>query len=119
MAKPKRPPFAFPELESRGRRAILRSADEVSAELDALQERIEREGDDSSSDASKDRVKVTYRFQPEAVEAVEDIRRILRREHGVRKVNREDIAQAAVLEALRDLEENGNVSFLARLFGQK
>ena len=112
MAKPKRPNFAFPELEGRGRRAILRSADEVSAELDALEQQTSQE-----EDSPKERVKVTYRFRPEAVEAVEDIRRILRREHGARKVNREDIAQAAVMEALRDLEENGQTSFLARTFG--
>ena len=49
---------------------------------------------------------------------MEDIRRILRRQHGVRKVNREDIAQAAVLEALRDLETNGPSSFLAKEFGE-
>jgi hypothetical protein len=109
MAKSKRPAFVFPELESRGRRTILRSTEEVSAELSALQQ-VEEE--------PKERVKVTYRFQPEAVEAVEDIRRMLRRQHGVRKVNREDIAQAAVLEALRDLEANGASSFLAREFGE-
>ncbi len=113
MAKPKRPAFAFPELEGRGRRAILRSANEVSAELDALEQQ-----DAQDEGAPQERVKVTYRFKPEAVEAVEDIRRILRREHGVRKVNREDIAQAAVLEALRDLEAHGAESFIARRFGQ-
>jgi hypothetical protein len=115
MAKPKRPAFAFPELEGRGRRAILRSADEVSAEITALAERVETADDDSA----KERIKVTYRFKADAVEAVEDIRRILRREHGVRKVNREDIAQAAVLEALRDLEENGAASFLVRHFAKE
>ena len=109
MAKSKRPTFQFPELESRGRHTILRSPEEVMAELDVLQ-RAEEE--------PKERVKVTYRFQPEAVEAVEDIRRILRRQHGVRKVNREDIAQAAVIEALRDLETNGHASFLAKEFGE-
>lgn len=107
MANPKRPVLKFPEFENRGRRTILRSKDEVAAELDAL---------DKVEEDPKDRVKVTYRFQPEAVEAVEDIRRILRRQHGVKKVNREDIAQAAVLEALRDLEANGESSFLVREF---
>ena len=48
-----------------------------------------------------------------------EARRILRRQHGVRKVNREDIAQAAVLEALHDLEKNGHASFLAREFGER
>lgn len=109
MAKSKRPTFVFPELENRGRRTILRSTEEVSAELNAL---------DHAPEAPKERVKVTYRFQPEAVEAVEDIRRILRRQHGIRKVNREDIAQAAVLEALHDLEKNGRSSFLARQFDE-
>jgi len=107
MAKPKRPVLSFPEFENRGRRTILRSKEEVTAEMNAI-ERIAEE--------PKERVKVTYRFQPEAVEAVEDIRRILRRQHGVKKVNREDIAQAAVLEALRDLEANGASSFLVRGF---
>ncbi len=106
----KRPNFVFPELESRGRRTILRSAEEVQAELDALSRQ-----DDIALDA-KERVKVTYRFRADAVEAVEDIRRLLRRKHGVRKVNREDIAQAAVLEALRLLEEYGANCFLVKQF---
>ena len=106
MAKAKRPVFIFPELETRGRGAILRTNEEVAAEIDALQE----------AEEPKERIKVTYRFPPEAVEAVEDIRRILRRQHGVRKVNREDIAQAAVMEALRDLEERGDSSFIVREF---
>ena len=109
MAKAKRPVFIFPELESRGRHAILRTTEEVSSELDALAE----------AEDAKERIKVTYRFRADAVEAVEDIRRLLRREHGVRKVNREDIAQAAVLEALHDLETNGHASFLAREFGER
>lgn len=110
MAKPKRPVFVFPELEGRGRHTILRSPEEVSAELDVLQE-------SEDAEEPKERVKVTYRFRPDAVEAVEDIRRILRRQYGVRKVNREDIAQAAVLEALRRLEEEGDGSFLVQEFG--
>lgn len=105
----KRPTFVFPELESRGRRTILRSAEEVQAELDTLAQRAEETEE-------KERVKVTYRFRPEAVEAVEDIRRLLRRKHGVRKVNREDIAQAAVMEALRLLEESGANCFLVKEF---
>ena len=108
MAKAKRPVFIFPELESRGRRTILRSNEEVAAELTQLQE--------AEAEENVERVKVTYRFRPDAVEAVEDIRRILRRQHGVRKVNREDIAQAAVMEVLRQLEADGDASFLARQF---
>ncbi len=111
MAKAKRPVFAFPELESRGKGAILRSPAEVEAEVAALEAASRPPEDDAA-----ERVKVTYRFRPDAVEAVEDIRRILRRQHGVRKVNREDIAQAAVLEALRALEAEGPDSFIARRF---
>ena len=107
MARSKRPVFIFPELESRGRRTILRTNEEVAAEIEALRD---------AEEEPQGRVKVTYRFRPDAVEAVEDIRRMLRRQHGVRKVNREDIAQAAVLEALRDLEERGDASFLVRQF---
>ena len=106
MAKAKRPGFIFPELENRGRHAILRSTEEVSAEIEALAE----------AEEPKERVKVTYRFRADAVEAVEDIRRILRREYGVRKVNREDIAQAAVLEALKQLESEGDACYLVGEF---
>ena len=84
MAKPKRPVFIFPELESRGRRAILRTTEEVSAEIDAP----------AAAEEPKERVKVTYRFRADAVEAGEDIRRILRRESGVRQVDRGAIPQA-------------------------
>ena len=112
MAKPKRPAFAFPELDNRGRRTILRSAEEVSAEIEVLEQQL---AEDRA--ASQERVKVTYRFRPEAVEAVEDIRRLLRRKHGVRKVNREDIAEEAVMDALRQLEELGTNCFLVRRFG--
>ena len=111
MVRSKRPTFTFPELEGRGRRTILRSAQEVSTELEALER---QQAEEAAS--QMERVKVTYRFEPAAVEAVEDIRRILRREHGVRKLNREDIAQAAVFEALRRLEEEGADSFLVKLF---
>jgi hypothetical protein len=107
MAKSKRPTFAFPELESRGRRTILRSTEEVTAELDALE---------AAEEEPKERVKVTYRFRTDAVEAVEDIRRILRRQFGVRKVNREDIAQVAVLQALKSLEADGARSYLVQEF---
>lgn len=107
MAKSKRPTFVFPELESHGRRTILRSTEEVTAELDALE---------TAEEEPKERVKVTYRFRPDAVEAVEDIRRILRRQFGVRKVNREDIAQVAVLQALKSLEADGARSYLVQEF---
>ena len=109
MARSKRPVFVFPELESRGRRTILRSTEEVSAELNALEAVDEKED-------VKERVKVTYRFRADAVEAIEDIRRILRRQYGVRKVNREDIAQVAVLQALKNLEAEGTKSYLVQEF---
>ena len=107
MAKSKRPAFVFPELESHGRRTILRSTEEVTAELEALE---------AAEEEPKERVKVTSRFRPDAVEAVEDIRRILRRQFGVRKVNREDIAQVAVLQALKSLEADGPRSYLVQEF---
>ena len=107
MAKSKRPAFVFPELESRGRRTILRTNEEVAAELDALE---------TAEEDIRERVKVTCRFRPEAVEAVEDVRRILRRQFGVRKVNREDIAQIAVIQALKSLENEGARSYLVQEF---
>jgi hypothetical protein len=110
MPKARRPNFSFPELENRGRKTILRSPEEVAAEIRAL------EHQEMDAAADQNRIKVTYRFKPEAVEAVEDIRRLLRRNYGVRKVNREDIAQAAVMKALQELEEAGADSFLVQQF---
>ena len=97
MARSKRPAFVFPELESRGRRTILRSTEEVTAELDAL-ETVEEEED------VKERVKVTYRFRPDAVEAVEDIRRILDVKDGLLAL--EDGTRQAIVSLMRDLRDN-------------
>jgi|TARA_B100001750_G_C15142331_1_gene415326 hypothetical protein len=113
MSKAKRPNFSFPELDSRGRGTILRTSEEVAAEVRALEQQ-EKEEEFAASD--RERIKVTYRFSPEAIDAVEDIRRLLRRNHGLRKVNREDIAQSAVIQALQDLEHAGAESFLAKHF---
>jgi hypothetical protein len=54
MAK-KRPPFSFPELEQRGRNAILRSADEVRAE-EALLSDAEASDDPSETTAPVEQV---------------------------------------------------------------
>ena len=107
MPPSKRPDFTFPELERRGRRAFLRPQAEVAAEMKALERQTQAQA------AAEERVKVTYRFSPEAVE---DIRRVLRRSHGVRKVNRERIAEIAVLEAPRELERSGANSPPAKRF---
>jgi hypothetical protein len=124
----KRPPLSFPELEPKGRRAILRSAEEVAAEEQMLETR--QAGDQSfhlssmtefqqttmpSSQNTGSRAgypKVTYRLNPEAVDAIEDLKRILRRQFGI-KASLEEIAEAAIMAAHQDLLENQLSSNLA------
>lgn len=62
--------------------------------------------------------KATYRLSPEALEAIEDAKRILRRQHSI-KVNLEEIAEEAILAAYRDLEKNKQASNLVNKFAGK
>jgi hypothetical protein len=56
--------------------------------------------------------KVTYRFHSEGKYAVEDMKTILIRKHGI-KASLEEIAEASILIAYEDLLENQNASKLA------
>ncbi len=56
--------------------------------------------------------KVTYRFHSEGKYAVEDMKTILARKHGI-KASLEEIAEEAILIAYEDLLENQNASKLA------
>jgi hypothetical protein len=56
--------------------------------------------------------KVTYRFHPEGKYAVEDMKTILIRKHGI-KASLEEIAEESILLAYEDLLENQNASKLA------
>jgi hypothetical protein len=56
--------------------------------------------------------KVTYRFHAEGKYAVEDMKTILVRKHGI-KASLEEIAEASILMAYEDLLENQNASKLA------
>ena len=56
--------------------------------------------------------KVTYRFHPEGKYAVEDMKTILIRKHGI-KASLEEIAEEAILLAYEDLLENQHSSKLA------
>jgi hypothetical protein len=56
--------------------------------------------------------KVTYRFHAEGKYAVEDMKTILVRKHGI-KASLEEIAEAAILITYEDLLENQNASKLA------
>ena len=57
--------------------------------------------------------KVTYRFHPEGKYAVEDIKSLLIRKHGI-KASLEEIAEECILIAYEDLLENQNASKLAK-----
>ena len=56
--------------------------------------------------------KVTYRFHAEGKYAVEDMKTILVRKHGI-KASLEEIAEASILMAYEDLLENQHASKLA------
>jgi len=56
--------------------------------------------------------KVTYRFHPEGKYAIEDMKTILIRKHGI-KASLEEIAEESILLAYEDLLENQNASKLA------
>jgi hypothetical protein len=56
--------------------------------------------------------KVTYRFHAEGKYAVEDMKTILARKHGI-KASLEEIAEEAILLAYEDLLENQHASKLA------
>ena len=122
----KRPPLSFPELEHRGAGAILRSAEEVQTEeamLARQQTGMPSENEPGSlagEAATETRAptsrtlypKATYRLRPETLEAIDDAKRILRRQYGI-KVSLEDIAEEAIMAAYTDLLDNQQTSMLA------
>jgi hypothetical protein len=114
----KRPKISFPELEPKGRHAILRTADEIAAEATMLANQqsstsVQRHSGDPESQQAIDSptTKVSYRIRPEAVDAVEDMRRVLSRQYRI-KASREKIAEAAILAAYEDLLDNQHASKL-------
>lgn len=59
--------------------------------------------------------KATYRVRDEAIDAVEDMKLVLKRQYGI-KALREEIVEEAILAAQRDLLALGEASFLVRSF---
>lgn len=62
--------------------------------------------------SSDDYTKVTYRLSNEAVRAAEDMKALLKRRYGFKRVNLEEVVEEAILAAQRDLEEHQAQSFL-------
>ena len=154
----KRASLAFPDQGPRGRRAILRTPEEVAEEQRILESQTSGVPESQSSgipeyqtsgkpvrqstkkparrdsgglgtqtkpqqqsDSRPDRsayTKVTYRISPDAAEAMDDARRALRRVHNI-KATLEEIAEAAILTACKELEQNKESSILvSRLSGK-
>lgn len=118
----RRAPLQFDELEPKGRGSILRSRAEVIAEQQRSGDpEIRKSGDPGSDQSSRESVdrstfmKATYRICPEANEAIDEIKRRLRKQMQ-RRVTYEEIAEVALLGALADLTENQTSSFLVRWF---
>lgn len=118
----KRTPLRFDELEPRGRGAVIRTREEIEAEDRILASQLSGKPETRSASNPDSRVsgfpaggsdvvnraqyeKVTYRISPDAVEAIDEIKRIMRRHHGV-KVTREEIAEVAILHALKECQDN-------------
>ena len=114
----KRPPLSFPELEHRGRGAILRTAEEVQAEQEMM---VSQDAGKPArqqatvGESQESRVKATYRISNEAAEAIEETKRLLRRKYQI-KVPVERIAQEAILAAYEDLVQNERDSMLVNKF---
>jgi hypothetical protein len=135
----KRPPLSFPELEHRGRGAILRSAQEVQAEQELLQA---REGKDDApsppetaevsaagAEARPDRAEdleairkavkqlgkeaAVYRFTPEEKKALRAIVYTYK-SRGIR-TSENEITRIAINFLVADYRENGQSSTLARV----
>ena len=115
----KRQPISFPELEGRGRKAILRSSEEVRADEQLLASQqasspaLQQAGIPASQlpPARSSYLKATYRLSQEAIEQIDDAKRLLRRQYGI-KASLEEIADCAIKAAYRDLQENQHASFL-------
>jgi hypothetical protein len=110
----KRNSLAFPDkADPQGRRAIIRSRDEIVADEEILASQTS--GDTELRNPGKpDRSafqKVTYRISPDAADAIYEARRALRRDHHIR-ASLEEIAEAAILAAYQDLSENKDDSSL-------
>ncbi|TAK36774.1 MAG: hypothetical protein EPO21_01560 [Chloroflexota bacterium] len=127
----KRPPLSFPELDPKGRRAILRSAEEVRAEEQALENHIAgmpARGQDNQQSIQYEVMpanqpassrsfypKATYRLDSDAIEAVDEIKRLLRRQFGI-KISLAQIVEEAILATYRDLLDNQHASKLVKKF---
>ena len=62
--------------------------------------------------------KATYRLSPEALEAIDETKRMLRRRYKI-KASLEEIAEEAILAACHDLLENQQASMLVLKFSGK
>ena len=114
----KRKPISFPELEPKGKNAILRSANEVQAEEEMLAHQHASMPDDQHAGGRAHYQKVTYRLSAEAIEAIDDAKRVLRRQYKL-KASLEEIADKAILAAYADLLANQHASFLVSQLSSK
>ncbi len=119
----KRRPISFPELEPKGKAAILRSAAEVAAETQQLDDQEAGMPENMlASTAEQEDVenrarypKATYRLSPETLEAIDDAKRTLRRQYNI-KVSLEEIAEQAIQAVCLDLQESQDASLLVAMF---
>jgi hypothetical protein len=157
----KRKPLTFPELDElepkpKGRRAILRTSEEVEAEEQILERESQQTGipenqktsipenkyssntetqqasklenqdtsipadvPESQDAGNRNRYpKVTYRLSPDAIDAIDEAKRILRRQYKL-KASLVEIAEEAIIAACNDLLDNQNASNLVNKFSGK
>ena len=68
--------------------------------------------------SSQEYTKVTYRLSNDAVQAAEDMKALLKRRYGFKRVNLEEVVEEAILAARRDLEEHQEQGFLVQQLRQ-
>src|SRR5689334_8923430 len=121
----KRPPLTFSELDKpKGKGAILRTPEEIAAEnelfdVDADTQEIQESSSEDFNISGNQELwknkkeldkaalrasypKGTYRLSPEALEAIEDIKRLIRRQYKG-KILLEEVVEEAVIAAYHDL----------------
>jgi hypothetical protein len=114
----------MPVIENAGNTAIRQASDTAShkAVNTASQQDVKPALQQTSNTASRHSItpteKVTYRFHPEGKYALEDMKTLLERKHGI-KASLGEIAEESILQAYEELLKTPDVSKLAIRLARK
>ncbi len=106
------------EPQEPGKQETLQTRKQESKETSSSGKKRSSKSTVSPTPASTEYKKATYKMSEEALDALDDSKRLLRREFGF-KASLESIVEAAILDAYHDLQENNKTSFLVNWFAGK